>query len=443
MIYAAEDLAEANAAAAQAAEEAAEAARQLADTRRSMEIDLMEALGQSSEALAARRQMELEALDPALRALQQQIWAAQDAAAANEALAQAQQEAADRAAEIARQRRDLEIQLMEATGDAAGALAARRADELAAMDETLRGLQQSVWAAQDAAAAAEAARQAREERQQRAMDAVNAARDALTASYEREAGALQETIDKFGGFGDSLRAFRKDLEGLSGTGSSYAGARAEFERVAALARTGNADALGSLQGVSQTYLDAALQNAGSALEYQRILASVMGAVDGAIGAADGQKSLAEQQLAALDAQVSGLITVNESVLSVVDAIEALNEALTGARRAGVRQFATGGVFGSPTYFDMGQMAEDGPEAILPLARTSAGLGVYAVNDNGSMDEVVAELRAVRAELADIKAATTQTGVNTGQMKRKMDRQEVDGVYVRGPAPGDPVETVAA
>ncbi|KAK0349236.1 hypothetical protein LTR94_033981, partial [Friedmanniomyces endolithicus] len=132
-----------------------------------------------------------------------------------------------------------------------------------------------------------------------------------------------------------------DLEGLSGTGSSYAGARAEFERIAALARTGNADALGSLQGVSQTYLDAALQNAGSALEYQRILASVMGAVDGAIGAADGQKSLAEQQLAALDAQVSGLITVNESVLSVVDAIEALNEALTGARRAGVRQFATG------------------------------------------------------------------------------------------------------
>lgn len=442
-IWAAQDAAAAQDELAQAQQEAADTAQRLAEQRADLEIQLLEATGHAAEALARQREIELAAIDASLRPLQEQVWAALDAAEAAEELAAAQEAEAEAARQLAEQRRDLEIRLMEATGNAAGALAARRADELAAMDETLRGLQQSVWAAQDAAAAAEAARQAREERQQKAIDAVNAARDALTASYEREAGALQETIDKFAGFGDSLRAFRKDLEGLTGAGSSYAGARSEFERVAALARTGNAEALGNLQGVSQTYLDAAMQNAGSALEYQRILASVIGAVDGAIGAADGQKSLAEQQLAALDAQVSGLITVNESVLSVVDAIDALNEALTGARRAGVRQFATGGVFGSPTYFDIGQMAEAGPEAIMPLTMTSAGLGVRAVNDNGSMDDLVAELRAVRAELADIKAATTQTGVNTGQMKRKMDRQELDGVYVRGAAPGDPVETVAA
>jgi hypothetical protein len=54
------------------------------------------------------------------------------------ALADAEAEAARTAEAIATKRRDLEIQLMEATGDAAGALAARRADELAAIDESLR-----------------------------------------------------------------------------------------------------------------------------------------------------------------------------------------------------------------------------------------------------------------------------------------------------------------
>lgn len=52
------------------------------------------------------------------------------------------------------QRRQLELALMEAQGNAAGALAERRKDELAAMDESLRGLQEAIWAAQDAAAIA-------------------------------------------------------------------------------------------------------------------------------------------------------------------------------------------------------------------------------------------------------------------------------------------------
>jgi hypothetical protein len=98
----------------------------------------MEAQGKSEEALAAKRADELAALDETLRALQEQVWAAQDAAEAAKALAQAQEEAARQAEAIASKRRDLEIQLMEATGNAAGALAARRADELAALDPELR-----------------------------------------------------------------------------------------------------------------------------------------------------------------------------------------------------------------------------------------------------------------------------------------------------------------
>ncbi|MDP1664139.1 MAG: tape measure protein [Methylobacter sp.] len=53
---------------------------------------------------------------------------------------------AEAALHIANQQRALDIQLMELSGNAIGALTAKRKDELAAMDETLRFSQQAVWA---------------------------------------------------------------------------------------------------------------------------------------------------------------------------------------------------------------------------------------------------------------------------------------------------------
>lgn len=54
--------------------------------------------------------------------------------------------AAKAAQQIADQQRSLDIQLMEASGNAIGALTAKRKDELAAMDASLRFSQQAVWA---------------------------------------------------------------------------------------------------------------------------------------------------------------------------------------------------------------------------------------------------------------------------------------------------------
>ncbi|WP_337186578.1 hypothetical protein [Phenylobacterium sp.] len=70
------------------------------------------------------------------------------------AKAQAKAEAERRAAELAAAKRALEIQLMELAGDATGALTARRAEELKALDASLHGLQEEIWARQDAADAA-------------------------------------------------------------------------------------------------------------------------------------------------------------------------------------------------------------------------------------------------------------------------------------------------
>jgi flagellin-like hook-associated protein FlgL len=62
---------------------------------------------------------------------------------------------------------------------------------------------------------------------------------------------------------------------------------------------GNASALGNLRGVSTDYLDAAMNEAGSALEYQRALSQVMNAVDQGIFAADTQVDFAQAQIDAI------------------------------------------------------------------------------------------------------------------------------------------------
>ena len=422
----------------QAAEEAARAAEQvaaIARQQRDLDIQLMDATGNASGALSARRADELAAMDESLRATQRAIWAALDLAQATDAAAQALQEAADTAARIADQRRGLEIQLMEATGNAAGALAARRQDELAALDASLRPIQLQIYAAQDLAEAqaraAEAAAAAYERLQDDARARVEDARSNLTQAYQREASALQGTIDRFRDFGDSIREFRANLD-ASGPGSaSYSATRAVFEQTAALAKLGNQDALGSLTGASQAFLDAALNNASSALAYNRDVSAVKAALDAAAGTADRNVSVAEQQLAQLDASVAGLTTLNESVLSVRDGILALQAAMSEARRLGVTQFASGGVFTSPTMFQMGgalgQMAEAGPEAIMPLVDGPNGLGVRAQTDGA----LLAEIRSLRSEVAGLraeqKAGHAAIATNTGKGARTLAKWDDDGL----------------
>lgn len=182
-----------------ASEQAAEAVQKEAEAKAAalkaqgldLQLRLYEALGQSSVALAMRRQMELEATDETLRALLLQIYAAEDAAAAQRELAAAQ----EAAARLMQQRQSLEIQLLEATGQSAQATALRRQLELESMDESLRGLQQSIWTAQDAAGAQEALAQAQAEAAEAAKDLAQNAFGKLQEAAEREKGRMQTELD--------------------------------------------------------------------------------------------------------------------------------------------------------------------------------------------------------------------------------------------------------
>ena len=233
--------------------------------RRELEIQLMEAQGDAAGALAARRALELESMDASLRGLQQQVYAAQDAAKANEELAAAQAEVAEsaKAAEeaakaLAGQRRELEIDLMEALGNATGALAARRQLELEAMDESLRGLQKQIWAAR--------------EKSEAEASAVKAAQEAADA----QAKAAQEAADAAQRYRDALldvtKTIQEEINRLRGIGSGANAPmlRAQFAALTAQARTGDLDALGKLPELSRSIEEAAIATATSALDIARI-----------------------------------------------------------------------------------------------------------------------------------------------------------------------------
>jgi len=108
-----------------------------------------------------------------------------------------------------------------------------------------------------------------------------------------------------------------------------------------------------------------------------------------------------------------------------------NEAWTALKQAA--GFATGGVFTNglvttATAFPMGVMGEAGPEAIMPLGRGADGsLGVQMLGNSTRRDEVlVAEIRALRAEVTELRAEARSTAVATNKTARILDRVTPDG-----------------
>lgn len=93
---------------------------------------------------------------------------------------------------------------------------------------------------------------------------------------------------------------------------------------------------------------------------------------------------------------------------------------------GERGFARGGVFtngvvSQPTKFTFGMMGEAGDEAIMPLTRTSRGLGVHVTsNDNGNQDmkAVLQELRRMSSILIATNELTADIGTGTVKEQKK-------------------------
>ena len=441
-------------------------------TRRAMEASLLEAQSDAVGALAIRRADELAALEESLRPLQQAIWAQEDL---NDAM--------QKAAQIAATRTSLEIQLMRAQGNAAGALAAERALEIAALDPSLHALQRLVWAEQDLAAV----RNAAQADIQTAQQAVETARGVLTEAYNRESQALQGTIDKFKSFADSLAAFRRQLftgpEAMRSPAGQNEATASEFRRLSSLP-AGSEERLGSIQGAAEAFLAASLARAPDAAAYNRDLQEVRRIIADSEKAARSEVDVATRQLDALNASVAGLLTVNQSVLSVRDAIAGLQGALGALATAQGRADAldptkpAGDTFADyvrgnadilAAYNAYGaargqSMADFGKQhwastgfqegrAVTPGFATGGSFDVVGppsgdqvpvsfranggehvnISRQDSMAEMAEEIRGLRLELARIAKSTDQT-------QSELKNMQGNGLFVRGRSPDDPVRT---
>jgi len=257
--------------------------------------------------------------------------AQEDLAAKAAADAKLALEAAEKAAkalrDLADKRASMEIVLLDALGRSAEALAARRAIELATIDDTLRGLQLQIYAAQDAAAAS---RLASEAQAKAAQEAAAAAEKALALGRERQQLEIQllevqgfavealtaRRVLELAGMDASLRGLKQQIfaaqdkaeaDALAATAANeaaqslqqYADAlsnvsktivdeinrlrgvttstsavllKAQFATVTAQARNGNLEALGKLPELSKSIEAATIASASSALEVARIRA---------------------------------------------------------------------------------------------------------------------------------------------------------------------------
>lgn len=308
-IYAIEDLT-----AAQTAQ--AEAAKRIADERLGLETRLLQLQGDT----AALRQRELDALDPANRALLQMIFNLEDTQAAADAAAKAAEELAARNKAIADEIAGLNRQWLELTGQTEEL---RKLDLAALQSDEARAIQQQIWDYTDALEAQKAAQEAAAKAADEYTRRLEEARNALSAAYERESSALQGTIDKFSDFAKTIREFREGLTVNPAFG--YAQARSRFANTATMAGFGNEASLQAFTGDAQAFLDQSRGRAATLQDYLRDVSFVSRSAKSAEGGALGVVSAAEKQLKQLEKLVEGYIDLNENVLTVHEAIENLQK----------------------------------------------------------------------------------------------------------------------
>ncbi len=230
-----------------------------------------------------------------------------------------------------------------------------------------------------------------------AHGAVTSAESALQSAYDSEAAIFKGTIKQFEDFAKSLRAFKDSL--LLGNFSTldplakYTEAKRQFDDISRRSQLGDTDAIGQLQTVSEAYLTASKEYNASTAAYAADFAAVSAVLDATASVADRQASIAQQQLDRLDIMVFGLITINDSVLSVAEAIAALN--LAKATEAALPGSPSGVYYGSSNGA-AAQTIEDLYTINLGRAPDAAGLAYWSAQFGNSISPAEAQQFALAA-----------------------------------------------
>jgi len=260
-----------------------------------LDLQLMQAQGDTASYTAATRADTLAKLTGNLLTTQEAIYAAQDQSAA---LAKVQSDQAKQHA--------LDLQLLQAQGDTAAYTAATRADTLATLTGNMLATQEAIYAAEDKAAAVT-----------KATNDLSAAYSAQTSTINGTISSLQSFINSIANFKDSLTlGAQSPLSPLD----KYQQSKEIYERTLSAAQHGDQNAQGQLQANATAFLDASKAYNASSAAYSKDFNAVQKDMTNVGNWAKQQVSAAQAQLAVLNAQASSLNTINNSVLSVQQAI---------------------------------------------------------------------------------------------------------------------------
>jgi len=195
--------------------------------------------------------------------------------------------------DLAKQRLDLEIQLMKS----ADALAARRRQELAAIDETLRPLQELIYLTEDWA--------------KKLAEATNTTSTAINAQLTaaRDGAAAARSAAK--AYRDITNSLTEAIEKIRGT--TRASATEKFGSVYQKAMTGDQTALSALPGAADSLLSASLATAHTAEEYARDQGKTLIALERASVISTAMTNWEEYQATLLEAEVGVLEDIKEEL----------------------------------------------------------------------------------------------------------------------------------
>ncbi len=338
----------------------------------------------------------------------------------------------------AKQRADLEIQIMELTGNAAGALAARRDIELAGMDASLRPLQQRINLLNDEADAAAKAAALGQQRTGLEIRIMELSGDKLGALNLRR----QQELD---GLDASLRPYQLQIYALED--------KAEADKEAAAA------AEASARAATQAGEQAAAAAKQLTAAWQSVTDAILGEVSCLRGAAQGtdQDSFAATQarfvvttaqaragdqdaaklLAPLSVTLAKFAENSFSTLKELNQFRALTaaslaETANGFTKYGVKipGFASGGDFGGGLRL----VGEHGPEIeatgasrIFNASQTRTMLGG---SNDALVNSLIAEVRELKSVIALLVTPTLETEKNTRKIKDNIQHVTLDGEGMR-------------
>ncbi|WP_260427298.1 MULTISPECIES: phage tail length tape measure family protein [unclassified Burkholderia] len=242
---------------------------------------------------------------------------------------------------------------------------------------------------------------------------VSSYESAVASAYSTQSQALQSFKSQVDQFRQSLTT--GDLAGLSPE-QLYAQTRQRFESLYSAAVGGDADAQSKLTSAAQDFLNASKAYNASSGQYQADLSEVVKSMDLASSSADAQ-------LAQLKQLVAGIVDVNTSVQSVAEAIANLKgwSGVDGSHASGLYRVPFDGYVAE---LHAGERVLTAREAIaLDASADSAPAVDFSRYRSGGNDALLAEIKALRSEVAQLRSDRRQADVAHAMQRADLAKEQ--------------------